>query len=308
MVPFPPTSVLLPTVRYTAVIDDLAAQLGPDDELLVICDAPDDPVALATETGGLPDGVRLVLAGDPDGCSGKANAIAEGIDAARNHRLVWTDDDFHHPSDWLERLHADYDRHGPVSEVPFFVGRDPLSILFEPLYAIGGTFGLYATGKAWGGAVMFDRTDLDEAAFLAELRQTISDDGLLSEWLDVTCRRRYRRVEVGGTFRESLERHARFMQIVWRHSPLVIPVLAVLAILGTIGGIQTPIRSVVVSTLTAGAVSAFFGVPRWTVLLAYPAFVLNPLLLGYGLARRTFVWGGRRYRWASKFDVRIVEE
>lgn len=34
------------------------------------------------------------------------------------------------------------------------------------------------------------------------------------------------------------------------------------------------------------------------------AFVL---LIPYTLARRTFVWGGRRYRWRGKFDVSVVE-
>jgi hypothetical protein len=58
-----------------------------------------------------------------------------GMDAACHDRLVWTDDDFHHPPDWLEIFNADYERHGPVSEVPYFVGRDPLSVLWEPLYA-----------------------------------------------------------------------------------------------------------------------------------------------------------------------------
>ncbi len=30
-------------------------------------------------------------------------------------------------------------------------------------------------------------------------------------------------------------------------------------------------------------------------------------LLLYAFARRTFVWGGRRYRWRGKFDVAVVE-
>jgi hypothetical protein len=29
--------------------------------------------------------------------------------------------------------------------------------------------------------------------------------------------------------------------------------------------------------------------------------------MAYGLARRTFVWGGRRYRWREKFDDFDVE-
>lgn len=42
------------------------------------------------------------------------------------------------------------------------------------------------------------------------------------------------------------------------------------------------------------------------VFLAYPATLVRAPLFVYGLTRRTFVWGGRRYRWRSKFDVAIV--
>jgi hypothetical protein len=35
------------------------------------------------------------------------------------------------------------------------------------------------------------------------------------------------------------------------------------------------------------------------VLAGLPLFV-------YALARRTFVWGGRRYRWRDTFDVEVV--
>lgn len=31
------------------------------------------------------------------------------MEAARHDRLVWTDDDFHHPPDWLATLSADYE-------------------------------------------------------------------------------------------------------------------------------------------------------------------------------------------------------
>lgn len=87
----------------------------------MIHDGDDDPVADRT---AIPDGVRLIAAGEPGGCSGKANAIAAGMEAASHERVIWTDD-FHHPADWLQTLCADYDRHGPVSAVPYLVGRDP---------------------------------------------------------------------------------------------------------------------------------------------------------------------------------------
>src|SRR6056297_108021 len=64
----PPTSVILPTVRETDVVDEIAEQLGSDDELLVVCDADSDPIAGAADS--LPESVRLVVAGEPEGCSG----------------------------------------------------------------------------------------------------------------------------------------------------------------------------------------------------------------------------------------------
>lgn len=303
----PPASVLLPTVTWNAACRDVAAQLGPHDELLVICDAETDPVADHIDEFGAQ--TRLVVAGEPIGCSGKANAIAAGMEAAQHERVVWTDDDFQHPDDWLESLHRDYDEDGPVSELPFFIGRDPLSILLEPVYALGGTLGVYTSAKAWAGAVMFEREDLDidEADFLDELRRTVSDDGLLSEYLDVTPLKRVRRVEIGGTIRETLERHVRFTQIVHRHGPedtvfmgVVLLVLAALCL-------RFPLWAFAGTTLLFAGIYAFFGVRRWTALLAYPAILAQIPLMAYALARRTFVWGGRRYRWRSKFDVEIVD-
>ncbi|MFB6120806.1 MAG: glycosyltransferase family 2 protein [Halobacteriaceae archaeon] len=300
----PPTSVLLPTVSWTDACGEVADQIRPDDELLVVCDHPDDPVAERVRKA--PANVRLVVAGDPEGCSGKANAIAAAMDAARHDRLVWTDDDFHHPPDWLDGLHAAYERHGPVSELPFFVGRDSLSTLLEPMYALGGTLGVYADDKVWAGAVLFERSDLDEDAFLADLRRTVSDDGLLSEYLDATALRRVRRVEVGGSIRASLERHVRFTKIVARHDPnglaptaLVTTVLAAMCLLA-------PLLAFGVTSLFAAGVYAYFGVRRTTAFLLYPAVLAQAPLTAYVLARRTFVWGGRRYRWHSKFDVEVL--
>lgn len=301
----PPTSVILPTVEWTTACTDVAEQLEPGDELLVVCDNETDPIA--NRGGDVPERVRIVPAGEPTNCSGKANAIATGMETARHDRIVWTDDDFHHPPDWLAGLHAAYETHGPVSEVPFFVGRDPLALLLEPVYAIGGTLGVYAGNEAWGGAVIFERADLASAVFLADLRRTVSDDGLLSEHLDVTSLRRTRMVNIGGTMSETLERHVRFTQIVRHHDPVATAVMGVLASLFAIGCLLFPLAGFVAVTLLQAAVYAAFGVRRPTVLLAYPATIVQVPLFVYGLARRTFVWGGRRYRWRAKFDVRVVE-
>jgi hypothetical protein len=300
----PPTSVLLPTTRWTDACAELAAQLGGSDELLVIHDGEDDPV---TGWEDRPEGVRLVAAGEPEGCSGKANAIAAGMEAARHDRLVWTDDDFHHPPDWLATFIADYEDHGPVSEVPYFVGRDPLSVVLEPLYASSASLGIHLGNQIWGGAVMFERDDIDEAAFLDDLRQTVSDDGLLMEYLEVTTVGRTRTVPIGGTIRETVERQVRWSHILRWHSPGVDAGLYLVMLLVLAGAVLSPLYTAAILTVVHLVINEVLGVRRWTAVLAYPAVFVVVLLIPYTHARRTFVWGGRRYRWRGKFDVTVVE-
>ena len=308
----PPTSVLLPTVRWTDACDEVASQLGPNDELLVIPDTDADPVAARADRtdcgddGHLPDNVRIVLAGEPTGCSGKANAIAAGMEAAAHERIVWTDDDFHHPADWLDRLHADYDRQGPTTERPAFVGRDPLGVLLEPAYLIGGTLPVAAGGIVWGGAVIFERGDIDEAAFLADLRRSLSDDGALSEHLEVTAADRTRVVPAGGSVRESLERFVRFLWITRYYAPAATGLNLISAVVLAIACLVAPLLTLAGLTLLSAATYRWVGLHRSTFLLAGPAVLAAPPLLTYALGRRTFVWAGRRYRWSAKHDVDVL--
>ncbi|WP_418285815.1 glycosyltransferase [Halorubrum sp. DTA46] len=301
-----PTSVLLPTVRWTDACDQVATQLQGGDELLVICDTAADPVA--DRRGETPDGVRILLAGEPEGCSGKANAIAAGMAAAENDRIVWTDDDFHHPDDWLATLDTDYERQGPTTEVPVFIGLDPLSRLLEPAYALGGTAAVAVGGIAWGGAVVFERDDFrdGEGAFLADLGRTVSDDGTLSEHVEVTAADRTRTVPAGGSLRGSLERFVRFFAIVRRHAPAAAALNVALSVGFTALVLFAPVIGAVLVTAISGAVYARFGIRRATFLLAAPSVLVSPALIAYALARRTFVWGGRRYRWRSLFDVEVL--
>jgi hypothetical protein len=67
-----------------------------------------------------------------------------------------------------------------------------------------------------------------------------------------------------------------------------------------------PLRTLAVLTLFYAAMYAAFGIRRWTFLLALPTTLANVPLFAYALARRTFVWGGRRYRWRRMFDVEVV--
>ncbi|WP_396613946.1 glycosyltransferase (plasmid) [Haloferax sp. S1W] len=299
-----PASVLLPTLEWTDACKELCDQVGPDNELLIICDSPDDPVT--THSNNLPPSARVVVAGEPEGCSGKANAIAAGMVEAEHDRIIWTDDDFHHPPDWLEQMKTDYERQGPTTEVPVFVGRDPLAYLLEPSY-VTSTALASAGLMAWGGALVSDREDVDEVALLRDLRRTVNDDATLGEHVDFTGADRTRRVEIGGTIRKSLERHTRFMQASLRHGRAGWVLLAVLTSVLGISFLFYPLVGFVSATLGYAVIYATFGIRRWTALLAYPAMILGPLLIVYGLARRTFVWGGRRYRWRSMFDVEIVD-
>ena len=301
-----PVSVLLPTVEWSGACRELCEQLGPDDELLIVCDVPDDPVT--DRRNELPDGARIVAAGEPEGCSGKANAIVTGMRAATRELVVWTDDDFHHPPDWLDQLRADYNEQGPTTEIPLFVGQDPLSYLLEPLYAQVSLFITTPAGN-WGGSLIFDRTeDLDESVLLEELQQTVSDDATINEHVEFTTARRTRRAEMGGSVRESLELHTRFQKIPWRHGStlggfagaVVTAVMAAVTLL-------FPILGFAAMTLVYGAIYAVLGFSRWTVLLSYVSFVLATPLWVYAIGRRSFVWGGRRYRWPSLFEVDIVE-
>lgn len=303
MTTVPPTTVLLPTVEWTDACSEVAAQLREQETLLVICDHEDDPVCQRDDT---PDGVEIVVAGEPNACSGKANAIAAGMAAADTERLVWTDDDFQHPDDWLATLQADYERDGPSTEVPFFAGRDPFSVLLEPGYVVGGSLAVAEGGIVWGGAVIFERSDIDESAFLDDLRRTISDDGTLTEYLDVTGQRRTRIIPVGGSIRDTLERHVRFTQIAYRHGRAGFLGSVLVAFLMSLACLLVPFYAIPTVTALNVFVYWWLGVRRWTALLAVPATVLAVPLAIYGLRRRTFEWGGRRYEWHSMFDVEIV--
>ena len=59
--------------------------------------------ARTTPSRDPPDGVEVVVADEPEGCSGKVNAMALGMERAEHDRFVRTDDDFERDDDWLDR-------------------------------------------------------------------------------------------------------------------------------------------------------------------------------------------------------------
>ena len=127
------------------------------------------------------------------------------------------------------------------------------------------------------------------------------------EYLQVTTVGRTRTVPVGGTIREMVERQVQWTKILRWHVPnaVVGTVLVLLFVLA--GAIVTPLPAAVLLTVVHLAVNEVLGVRRWTAVLAYPAlFVFVPLIV-YALARRTFVWGDRRYCWRGKFDVMVLK-
>ncbi|EJN61102.1 glycosyltransferase [Halogranum rubrum] len=297
-------SVLLPTVEWGLACEQVASQLGADDELLVVCDTDSDPVAGHDP----PEQVRILVAGDPEGCSGKANALAYGMERASGDRFLWTDDDFDHGDDWLNRVKALADEHGVVTGVPVFVGEDWWR-LAEPFSALTGSLGLYLGGQVWGGCVTFTRDDVDVERLVADLRRTVSDDGLLSGRLhDVTAARSLtEQIYVDGDAESVRNRMVRFTQTVRFEETSSTAGLVFSVFAFALAGLVWPVPVAGLATATVAAVYWFFGVRRSTFLLAYPALLVAPLLVAYGLLTTEFEWGGRRYRWRDVYDVTVLE-
>lgn len=299
-------SVVLPTFEWTRSCEQLARQIEDEDELLVVCDGEDDPVA----STDLPDEAELIVAGEPEGCSGKANAVAAALERASQDRIVLTDDDVDRDDDWLATMKRLGEKHGAATAIPVFTSEEYPFKLLEPLCLVAGSVVIaHSNWIPWGGGVTFDRREIDEERYVRELRQTVSDDGLLAEYLDeVTASRALvNEVRVPGGPRVTMERMTRFVKIFYRFDPartlaafgLVLAVLVV--------GLLFPVAVAVgVTALSFGCYRAL-GVERSTWLFAVPALLLTPVVGAVGLGRRTFVWGGRRYYWPETFDVRIVE-
>jgi len=301
------TSVILPTRTWGSVAADLAAQVGDDDELLVVCDHESDPVA-DRET---PDGVQVIVAGDPEGCSGKCNAVAAGMEAADCERIVWTDDDFPHPEDWLETLVAEGERRGPVTEVPVFVGEGPWWLPVEPTYVVLGSAVVAYGGAVWAGGVTFTRDELPAGVdgLVADLRRSVSDDGTLGDHLEsvTPLRDRTRTVEVDGTPREVYHRIVRFVSISYYQDRA--GTLASTALLGLLAVLGLLWPFLVAPAVTAGVVGYYrrFDVDRPSWVLAFPSLLLVPVQFAVGILADEFEWGGRRYRWTGKYDVELVD-
>ena len=315
-------SILLPTQRWTPACEQLLAQLTPDDELLFICDSSDDPLAshpsLQTALTDPSRDIRLLIAGEPERCSGKANAIAHGLEHAspEQDRFILTDDDFDHGENWLARVKCLGKQHPDraVSGIPVFVSGGRVWQVSEPTSIVLGSLILDQRNGVWGGCITFTRAMLDLDAYIRDLRQTVSDDGLLWEYLDAdhggvgvyTTRDLTFEVPVPGGFSAVLNRHVRNNQILYRTDPMgVLQGLLILLVFAAVS-VFAPVFAGGFATLYAAVVYWYLGVERWTWMLAFPSILLAVPMLGYCLVQREFWWGGRKYRWHSKFDVEII--
>lgn len=321
-------SILLPTREWTLACSEVLNQLGPDDELLIICDFATDPVASHSalrahtdqhvpasdmDTAGT---VRLLVAGEPEGCSGKANAIACGLEQASpdQHRIIWTDADFAHGEEWLARLKTLGERHGVVSGIPVFVSDGWAWQLREPASVVFGSLAICAGSGAWGGSVTFTRDHLNLDAFVADLRRTVSDDGLLREYLNsdrndadlIATRELVYEVPVAGTLRAVVTRIIRNSRIVYMTDPAGVRRGLAMGVAFVVLSVVRPVFAASVATLGTWMIYKYLGVDRWTWLLAWPSFLMSPLGTVAGMIKKGFRWGPRRYRWRSKFDVRVV--
>lgn len=295
------TSVILPTRTWTPTVAETADAVAESDELVVVCDAESDPVVDAA-----PDRATVVPAGEPESCSGKANALATGMDVATDDIVVWTDDDVARDDGWLDRLTTHARDRGAATEVPVFVGGGAWRAL-EPAMVLTGTRAVASGEYVWGGGVAFDRTRLDETSLLRELRRTVGDDTLLSQyvddvWADTT---HLRPVSVGGSLPAVYHRLARFAKTSALFSPVETAVLLAVALLFTIGATLFPLAGFAAGTALGALGYRRVGLRRWTVLLSFPSlYLFGPLLL-VGICAPRFWWGGRTYAWHRKFDVTV---
>ena len=295
-------SVILPTNRWTEAADTIVEDLRDEDELLVVCDSPKAPVISEA-----PDWGNIIIAGEPDGCSGKAHALATGMEHATDDIIVWTDDDVHREAGWIETLTTKAQNHDAATEVPVFTGPG-LWRLFEPAMIIAGTSGPASGQYVWGGGVAFDRTRLDETAFLRDLRRTVGDDSLLSEYVnDVwTQTDHLRHLDVDGTPRAVYHRIVRFGKTSWRFEPLGALILLGISFAFSAAAIMFPIGGAILATLIGGVTYWKLGIDRASFLLSFPSLLLIPIFLILALVAPSFDWGGRTYKWSGKFDVKVI--
>jgi glycosyltransferase involved in cell wall biosynthesis len=300
-------SILLPTTAWNDACEDVVAQATDDDEVLVLVDDAGDAVEADDR-----EGVDRVVAGDPEGCSGKANAVAAGLEAASHDVVLATDADYDREPDWLATLREGVERHGVVTGVPVFVSDGAAGKLVEPTTTPLTLLAFGVEGATWGGALGFRREAVDVEALCADLRRTVSDDVLVAEHAarEPESVSVLAHVPVAGDVRSLLDRTTRFaLTLRYGDETRVWPAFGLAAAV-TAGLWVAPPATL--ALLHLGVLAAYYaaglhdrGVPRWTALLALPSVYVVAALTAYGLRSSEFSWAGRRYRWPGKFDVEV---
>lgn len=297
-------SVVLPAREWTVACEELTEQVGPDDELLIVCDRPDDPVRDAAVPPA-----EVVVAGEPEGCSGKSNALAAGLERASQDLIICTDDDFAHGGGWLDRVKSLAAEHRVVSTVPVLVSEGRFSRLFEGSGALFGLLTLRTGATVWGGTLAFRREDLDLDAAIRDLRRTVSDDALLATRLPEPhmSRELVREVPVEGTIEDHLRRSIRWTLTGRYLDPSGLALSFGVSFAVLLATLLAPAITAVVATAAGGLAFARLGVRRRTFLWTLPGFLLGLPIGLYSLFRPTFRWGRRRYRWEGLYDVTVLE-
>lgn len=300
--------MLLPTRRWTTSCDRLVEQLRPGDELLVLCDRPTDAVAVDPPAPAPGTRVEVVPVGDPDGCSGKAHALAVGLSRATDDLVVLTDDDVERGPAWLSTMVRLASDHGAASATPVFLADGSgWWRLFEPAMVTLGSSPICRYGGAWGGGVAFARDRLDEDRFRRDLERTVSDDALLWDCLEEvhTSPAVVNEVRVGGGAREVRDRLVRFVLTYRFWLPRATLALWGLWLVFLVALLVAPVLTAVGVTALALVAYRSLGVRRRTWLLAVPAALVLPVVLADAWLRPRFRWGGRRYAWRGRFDVSV---
>lgn len=287
-------------------------QVEPDDELLIITDTADDPAASAVADR---DRAVLVTAGEPEGCSGKCNAIAAGLERATHDTIILTDDDVPRDAQWLTRLKKGVHQHGAVFGAPLFVHTDGTGRLlgcpYEPAQAFGSLLLLLSEG-VWGGGAGFHRRHIDDMdATIRDLRRTAADDLLIGTHLTIEpagdidlATTISASPSLDGVF-DRVVRHILTFRYFQEGSQWVNLLMGVVQLVALV---VAPLLTVGVSILSAVVIYRQFDLVRWTVVFAPISLILNAVLTVYALGRPEFEWGGRRYRWTGTFDVEWLRE
>jgi hypothetical protein len=276
-----------------------------------VVDDATDPAAATVEAR---EAAELVVAGSPEGCSGKANAVAAGLKRASDDVIVLTDDDVPREEHWLDRIKRGVSEHDAVTGMPLFThtgGRGRiLGWVMEPAQGILSIALLLGDGF-WGGAAGFRRADIDDMdALRADLRRTVTDDLLIGEHITTD-----RKADVGlaatipvhsstiGAYLDRVVRNSLTFRYADEASLWVIFGLgllqAALLLLGTL-------PAVVLMWIGGLLVYDAFDARRWTVVFTPVSLVILAGFAAWGATREEFEWGGRRYRWRDKFDVEVV--